>query len=99
MKKQVITLVGVLSLLLVAGSAFAQTVYIRGDIPFDFMVGKTTLPSGAYEIRSLNDSPDRMLVLRGLDGHSNAIVSAALNPSTDRTRRSWSSIRLETTIF
>ena len=76
MKKQVITLVGVLSLLLLAGSAFAQTVYIRGNIPFDFKVGKTTLPSGAYEIRSLGDGPDRMLLLRGPDGHSNAIVSA-----------------------
>ena len=47
MRKQVITLVGVLSLVLVAGSAFAQTVYIRGKIPFDFIIGKTTLPSGA----------------------------------------------------
>jgi hypothetical protein len=54
MKKQVITLIGVLSLVLVTGSAFAQTVSIRGKIPFDFMVGKTTLPSGTYEIRSLN---------------------------------------------
>jgi hypothetical protein len=76
MKKQVITLVGVLSLVLVAGSAFAQTVYIRGKIPFDFIVGKTTLPSGAYEIRSLNDGPDKMLLLRGPDSHSNVMVSA-----------------------
>ncbi len=89
MKKQVITLVGVLSLLLLAGSALAQTVYIRGNIPFDFMVGKATLPSGAYEIRSLGDGPDRMLLLQGPDGHSNAIVSANRIESlkgSDRTK-------------
>jgi hypothetical protein len=76
MRKQLITLVGVLSLVVVAGSAFAQTVYVRGKIPFDFIVGKTTLPSGAYEIRSLNDGPDKTLLLRGPDSHSNVMVGA-----------------------
>jgi hypothetical protein len=75
MKRQVITLVGVLSLLL-TGSAFAQTVHVRGKIPFDFMVGKATLPSGAYDISSLNDGANKMSVLRGSDGRSNAIFSA-----------------------
>ena len=99
MKKQVITLVGVLSLVLVAGSAFAQTVYIRGKIPFDFIVGKTTLPSGAYEIRSLNDGPDKMLLLRGPDSHSNVMVSAnRVDPSRDRTQPSSSLIMLQITI-
>ena len=76
MKRQGITLVGVLSFLLVAGSAFAQTLYIRGNIPFDFIAGKTTLPSGAFEIRSLNDGGGRSFVMRGPDGHSNVIISA-----------------------
>jgi hypothetical protein len=76
MKKQVITLVGVLSLLLVAGSAFAQTVHVRGKIPFDFIVSKATLPAGEYDVSSLNDGANKMLALRGPDNHSNAIVGA-----------------------
>ena len=98
-EKAVITLVGVLSLVLVAESAFAQTVYIRGKIPFDFIVGKTTLPSGAYEIRSLNEGPDKMLLLRGPDRHSNVMSAAtALNLSRDQTQPSSSLIVLDISI-
>lgn len=48
MKKQALTLVGVLSLLLVAGSAFAQSV--QGNVPFSFTVNNATLPAGSYTI-------------------------------------------------
>jgi hypothetical protein len=76
MKRQVITLVGVLSLVLVAGSAFAQTNHVQAKIPFDFMVGKATLPAGQYDLTSLNDGANKLSVLRGSDGRSNAIFSA-----------------------
>lgn len=51
MKRQAYSLVSLLSLLLVAGSAIAQTVHVRGDIPFKFAVGNKTLPAGTYDIQ------------------------------------------------
>jgi hypothetical protein len=72
--KKVITLVGVLSLVFAAGSAFAQTLALRSDIPFEFVVGKASLPAGEYDVRSMSDGGDNILQLRGPDRHSNAIM-------------------------
>ena len=43
MKRQAFSLISLLTLLLVAGSAIAQTVHVRADIPFNFAVGNKTL--------------------------------------------------------
>jgi len=53
MKWHAFSLISLLSLLLVAGSATAQTIHVRGDIPFDFIVGNKTLPAGVYDLGSL----------------------------------------------
>ena len=45
MNRQGVSLVSLLSLLLVAGSAIAQTIRVRGDIPFNFVVGSKTYPA------------------------------------------------------
>ena len=58
MKKQLIPLVGVLGLLLFAGSAFAQNRVVRADIPFDFQVNGHTMPAGTYIVgRTLSNAP------------------------------------------
>jgi len=63
MKKQVLALVGLLSLLLAAGSAFAQTDHeVRANVPFDFVVGKTTLPSGNYQIVRLSMASENVTI-------------------------------------
>ena len=49
MKKQILSLVGVLSLMLVAGSALAQS-RVEADVPFNFTVNRTTMPAGAYTL-------------------------------------------------
>jgi hypothetical protein len=72
--KKLVTLVGVLSLVFAAGSAFAQTLAVRSDVPFAFIVGKAALPAGAYDIRSLSDGGDGVLQLRGPDQDSNAMM-------------------------
>jgi hypothetical protein len=72
MKRQVLTLVGVLSLLLAAGSAYAQSIRVKADVPFDFIVDQTTLSSGQYTLETL--SPDRVLLIRGSDGKAIAMV-------------------------
>jgi hypothetical protein len=53
MKKQLLALLG-LGLLLATATASAQTMHLKADVPFDFVVGGRTLPSGEYTIRSLN---------------------------------------------
>ena len=53
MKRRLFALFG-MGLLLATSSAYAQTINLKADIPFDFVVGKITLPSGEYTIRSFN---------------------------------------------
>jgi hypothetical protein len=64
MKKQALTYIGVLTLLLVAGSAFAQSGELRATVPFDFVVNHTTLPAGEYLIEPTG-SMGQTLVIRG----------------------------------
>ncbi len=44
---------------------------IQADIPFDFMVGETTLPAGTYTVST--SAPDVVLI-RSLDGHESVLV-------------------------
>jgi hypothetical protein len=63
MKKQLLSIVTVLSLLLaVTGIGFAQVpAAISVDIPFDFTVGNKPLPAGKYTIKRLG-SADTMII-------------------------------------
>jgi hypothetical protein len=88
MKRQAFSLVSLLSLLLVAGSAIAQTVHVRGNIPFNFAVGNKTLPAGTYDIGSI-DSDGKILLLQGRDGNASMMLNsnAAENlKPTDKTK-------------
>jgi hypothetical protein len=51
MKNQLLALIG-LGLLMATASAYAQTVVVKANVPFDFIVGKTTLPAGEYTLQS-----------------------------------------------
>src|SRR5947209_8072160 len=55
MKRQALSLIGLLSLLLVAGSAIGQTVHVRGYVPFSFAVGSKTLPAATYDVGSIDN--------------------------------------------
>jgi hypothetical protein len=83
MKKQVLCLVGVLSLLLVAGSALAQNTIVA-NVPFSFSVNRTTMPAGEYRISSVGanalllQSQDRKIVQLFSPNHAET-----LNPSAD----------------
>jgi hypothetical protein len=86
MKRQVLTLVGVLGLLLVAGSAWAQN-EVRANVPFKFQVNRSTMPAGHYTVSTIGGGSD-VLVIRG-DGKSvmaaNANQAQATRPS-DHTK-------------
>jgi len=75
MKRQAFSLVNLLSLLLVAGSAIAQTVHVRANIPFNFAVGSKTLPAGTYDVETI-DGDSKMLLLRARDGSSSTMVGS-----------------------
>jgi hypothetical protein len=76
MKKQTLILVGVLSLLMAAGSAVAQTIDVRGDVPFNFIVGKQMLSAGEYELSSLGRGDGKTLLIRDSDGKPVTMVNS-----------------------
>ena len=76
MKRQAFSLVSLLSLLLVAGSAIAQTVHVRGDVPFNFAVGNKTLPAGTYDIRTISSGDSKTLRLQSRDGSASMMLNS-----------------------
>ena len=86
MKKQALTFIGVLSLLLVAGSAFAQQ-KVQSNVPFSFTINKTVLPAGAYTISPIGNGS--FLALKGDDNQTINMMGAhaveSLNPA-DRSK-------------
>ncbi|PYY19876.1 MAG: hypothetical protein DMG60_02495 [Acidobacteria bacterium] len=85
MKRQIVSLLGVLALLLVAACANAQGVNVKANVPFDFTIGKSSLPAGAYSIQSLATATGSVLAIRGENAAKNMLASAnsaeTLNPS------------------
>ena len=80
MKKQILTLVGVLGLLLTAGSAFAQTTKIKVDVPFNFVVNRTLMPAGTYTISSVGMGGT--LIFHGLDNKALKLVIASYDTAS-----------------
>src|ERR1700746_2185182 len=76
MKRQAFSLVSLLTLLLVAGSAFAQTVHLRGNIPFNFAVGNKTFPAGTYDIGSIESGPGKILLLQARDSNTSRMLNS-----------------------
>jgi hypothetical protein len=69
----VIVFAGVLAINAQAQTSGAQRVI--ASIPFEFSVGKTTLPAGRYTVTVLNPASDRkILQIRSLSGRATAIV-------------------------
>jgi hypothetical protein len=89
MKRQAFSLISLLSLLLVAGSAIAQTVHVRANIPFNFAVGNKTLPAGTYDVGTIDHRDGKILLLQARDGNASMMVGSNaaenLNPA-DKTK-------------
>jgi hypothetical protein len=79
MKKLTLSLIGMLSMLLSGGSAYAQAVHIRVTIPFEFNVNNKALPAGQYEVLSAGPSNASFLEIRRADG----AVQAYVNPERE----------------
>lgn len=87
MKKQALTLVGVLGLLLAAGSVFAQSGEIRANVPFDFVVNHVTLPAGQYTVTTAG-AGNMALMIRGFDKGVMLVnaIPAQKASASDRTK-------------
>jgi len=89
MKKSALTLVGVLSLLLVAGSAFAQSNEVRANVPFDFVINKTTMPAGQYQIIKVGTEGSDTIAVRGMNVKAVKMVTTnhdQVSKNSDSTR-------------
>src|SRR5262245_57429114 len=76
MKRHALSLIRLLRLLLMVGSAIAQTSNVRANVPFSFTVGSKTLPAGTYDIGAIGDRDSTTLVLRARDGNSSMMVGS-----------------------
>jgi hypothetical protein len=84
MKKLALSLIGALGMLLLSGSAFAQAIHVRMDIPFDFTVNNKTLSAGQYEVLSAAQANNpNLLEIRHLGGSIETYVSASDVQSSD----------------
>ena len=76
MKRQIAKLLGVFGLLLMAACANAQTLNVAANVPFDFVVGSTSLPAGEYSIQSLPTGNSGALVIRAQKAGGGMIILA-----------------------
>lgn len=72
MKRQILSLVGVLSLMLVAGSALAQN-RVEADVPFNFTVSHTSMPAGQYTLSSVGSG--NTLLIQSKDRTTSKLVN------------------------
>ena len=57
----------------VANAQIDADTHVQADVPFAFVVGNSTLPAGAYEIRRLDDVNPKVLEIRNMNEHINIV--------------------------
>lgn len=84
MKKQLFVLLGLG--MLVGMSASAQTVNLKADVPFNFIIRGATLPAGEYTIKGMGDGS--AIAVRGASPKANTIVLSQRCTSRDAAKQS-----------
>ena len=72
MKKNFLLFTAALALAVTA-VASAQTIKVKVNVPFSFIVNRATLPAGEYLMQSLDDA-GKVLVIRDLDTNTSNLV-------------------------
>jgi hypothetical protein len=62
--------------LTMVGESVAQTIRMKADVPFEFIVNGSTLPPGQYTIQSFGTADGRTLLLRSPDKNEKASVNS-----------------------
>ena len=73
MKRQALSLISLLCLLLMAGSAIGQTLHVRSNVPFNFSAGNKSFPAGTYSVGTIS-SDAKILLLQAGDGNASVMV-------------------------
>lgn len=81
MKRQAYTLIAMIvlvgSMAVVAKAQTISSTEFRANIPFEFSVGKKTLPAGEYTLRQTNRNSDLpVLQIKSRNGNDSALVRA-----------------------
>jgi hypothetical protein len=84
MKKHGLALLG-LGLLFLGASAYAQTINLKADVPFNFIVTGTKLPSGQYSVQDMANG--QALAIRALANGRAKIVLSSRCESLKRSDR------------
>ena len=77
MKKHLLTLAGVLGLLMAAGSAHAQSVNVKANVPFDFKIVNKLVPAGQYQLVSNGSLDSDILRLVNAKGGTLALITTS----------------------
>lgn len=72
MKKQLLSFVA-LGLLFMTASAYAQTIKVKANIPFDFVVDKRPMPKGEYNVDTFGSQGSNFLLIQSADGSAKKI--------------------------
>lgn len=62
--------------LMMAGESLAQTIRMKADVPFEFIVNGSTLPPGQYTVQSFGAMDGKTLLVRNAEMNQNATVNA-----------------------
>jgi len=62
--------------LMMVGEAAAQTVRMKANVPFDFVVNGSTLPAGEYSIQSFGTADGKTLLVKNADLTDKALVNS-----------------------
>jgi len=84
MKKTLMLFAAALALF-VTTAASAQTIHMKADIPFNFVLNGATLPAGEYTVTSM-DVRGQVLSISDLNSHHNNLITSnscrSLKPAT-----------------
>lgn len=83
MKKQLLSLFA-LGLLLATASAYAQTINLKANIPFNFVVTGNVLSSGEYKLSSINNTVDAVTI-SGAGQKSSIFLASPCLSAKDRS--------------
>ncbi|MGC2398502.1 MAG: hypothetical protein WA510_01900 [Acidobacteriaceae bacterium] len=76
MKKYTKILVAITFLLGLGVAANAETrTVVNVTLPFEFVVGKTTLPAGEYAVKRISDQPSGVLLFTSYDNRASVFVN------------------------
>jgi hypothetical protein len=62
--------------LMMVGDSVAQTIRMKADVPFEFIVNGSTLPPGQYSVQSFGTADGKTLLVRNAGMNRNATVNS-----------------------